>query len=69
MGHHLNINLLPFSRKFLIKEIFYFLASAWAIAVILELIWPNIIQAYFNINHLTAAVMIFWLFNLFSNKN
>jgi hypothetical protein len=61
--------LAPFSKKSLIREIFYFLASAWAAAVVLELIWPNIVQAYFNINYLLVAVLIFWLLTLFSHKN
>jgi hypothetical protein len=39
------------------REIFYFFSAALGVSVILELIWPNIILAYFNLNYL----LVLWL--------
>jgi len=55
-------------KKYLI-EIFYVLTASMIIFSIMELIFPRIILAYFNINWL----LIFWLLNgmviLIFNKN
>lgn len=40
-----------------LKELFYALLTALVIFVIMELIKPNIVQAYININ----LLLIFWL--------
>jgi hypothetical protein len=39
------------------REIFYFLAFLLGIFICLEIIWPNIILAYFNLNYL----LVLWL--------
>jgi len=39
------------------KELFYVLAGAMVIFVIMEIVWPNIVLAYLNLNWL----LIFWL--------
>lgn len=41
------------------KEFFYILSSAVFIFCGLEIVWPNLILAYFNINYLLLA----WFFN------
>jgi hypothetical protein len=40
-----------------IREVFYFLSALLALFVVLEIISPNIILAYFNLNYL----FILWL--------
>jgi hypothetical protein len=42
-----------------IKEFFYVLTAALLIFVCLEIFWPGIILAYFNLNYL----LIIWLLN------
>jgi hypothetical protein len=39
------------------REIFYFFSAAIAVFVGLEIIWPSIILAYFNLNYL----LVLWL--------
>lgn len=39
------------------REIFYFFSVALALFIIMEMIWPNIILAYFNLNYL----LVLWL--------
>jgi len=39
------------------REIFYFFSLVLAVFVILEMIWPNIILAYLNLNY----VLLLWL--------
>lgn len=39
------------------REFFYFFSAFIVSAIILELLWPNITLAYFNLNYL----IIFWL--------
>ena len=41
----------------IIRESFYFLTALSAAAIILEILFPNIILAYFNLNYL----FILWL--------
>ena len=41
----------------IIRESFYFLTVLSAVFIALELVWPNIILAYFNLNYL----LILWL--------
>jgi hypothetical protein len=41
----------------IIRELFYFFTSLGAVFIILEIIWPNIILAYFNLNWL----LVLWL--------
>lgn len=42
-------------------ELFYFLSLSWLWFFLLEIIFPNIILSYFNIN----ILLFFWLINLF----
>jgi len=57
-----NINLI-------FKELFYVLTGALVIFVVLELVWPNIVLAYLNLNW----VLLSWLFTgiiiLLTDKN
>jgi len=39
------------------QEIFYFLAILLAVFIVLEMLWPNIILAYLNLNWL----LVLWL--------
>ncbi|NCO00021.1 hypothetical protein GW920_02750 [Candidatus Falkowbacteria bacterium] len=39
------------------REIFYFFSATLVVAIILELIWPNVILSYFNLNYL----LLIWL--------
>ena len=41
------------------REIFYFLSILLVVFVILEMIWPNIILAYLNLNWLLVLWLIF----------
>jgi hypothetical protein len=43
--------------QLVIRELFYFFSVLTGVFVFLEIIWPNIILAYFNLNYL----VIFWL--------
>lgn len=45
------------NRKLIYQELFYFFSAALALFILLEIIWPNIILAYFNLNYL----VILWL--------
>ena len=44
-------------RRLIIRELFYFFSVLTGVFVFLEIIWPNIILAYFNLNYL----VILWL--------
>ncbi|MHB8903681.1 MAG: hypothetical protein ACYC40_01070 [Patescibacteria group bacterium] len=46
------------------REFFYFLSALLLIFIILEIIWPNIILAYFNLNYLLLIYIITALFLL-----
>lgn len=46
------------------REIFYFFSILLFILIILEIIWPNIILAYFNINYVFSAAFISGLISL-----
>lgn len=43
--------------QLIIREIFYFFSCLILVFIILEMIWPNIILAYLNLNYL----LILWL--------
>lgn len=49
-------NLLKYSQ-----ELFYFLSISLFLFFILEIIWPNFVLTYFNINFL----LFIWLLNIF----
>jgi len=43
----------------IIGEIFYFFSALLLVSIVLEMIFPNIILAYFNLNYL----ILIWLIN------
>jgi hypothetical protein len=44
-----------------IKELFYFFSIALGLLFLLEIIWPNFVLAYFNLNFLLLA----WILSCF----
>lgn len=46
------------------REIFYFFSALLIVFIILELIWPNIVLAYLNINYVFATSFISGLVSL-----
>ena len=44
--------------KILIQELFYFLSVSLAIFFLMELVWPRVVLAYFNLNYLLLAWLI-----------
>lgn len=48
-------------KKNLLYEIFYFLSASLALAIFFELIWPNSVLSYVNLNYLIALGFISWL--------
>jgi len=50
--------------KIISRELFYFLSLLLGIFIILEIIWPNIILAYGNLNYLLVLVLVFGLISL-----
>jgi len=41
------------------REIFFFSFGFLLISILMEIIWPNIILAYFNLNYLFVFSLIF----------
>lgn len=60
-------NKKDFFKKFN-YEFFYFLSLTWLWFFLLEMIFPNIILAYFNINILFFLLLISLFFILKSNN-
>ncbi len=56
------------NRSLLVREIFYFLTALGLVFIALEIIWPNIVLAYFNLNYLLLLWLIFGLVMLFRKK-
>jgi len=53
------------NKNLVIRELFYFFTVLAAVFIVLEIIWPNIILAYFNLNYLLIPWFVFgfvWLF-------
>ncbi|MFA6194868.1 MAG: hypothetical protein WC719_03960 [Patescibacteria group bacterium] len=54
------------NKNLIIRELFYFFTILAAVFIVMEIIWPNIILAYFNLNYLliiwliSGLVMLFW---------
>ena len=48
----------------IIRESFYFLTVLSAVFIAFELIWPNIILAYFNLNYLLMLWFVAGVINL-----
>lgn len=55
------MNLKLLLSRFFLREIFYFLVCLWLIFILLEIIFPSIILAYFNINYLLMLILLFGL--------
>lgn len=51
-----------------VQELFYFFSIAFVLFFLLEMIWPNFVLAYFNINFLLVT-WILSVFYLLFNKN
>jgi len=45
----------------ILKEVFYFLSATLILFVLSELIWPNSILSYLNINYVVVLWAISWL--------
>jgi len=54
-------------KSLIIQELFYFLTVLVGVFIILEIIWPNIILAYFNLNYLIILWFIAGLMALAKN--
>jgi len=50
--------------QLIFRETFYFVFLAWLVFITLEIIFPNIILAYFNLNFLFLLEIIIGLFLL-----
>jgi hypothetical protein len=48
-------------RKDIISEIFYFLGAVLILFMISEMIWPNSVLSYININYAFVLWVISWL--------
>jgi len=45
-------------KDIIIREIFYFLAISLAVFLLLEIIFPDIVQTYFNLNILLSLFLL-----------
>lgn len=61
--------ILNFPDDFFWREMFYFFSTLWLAFIVLEIIFPNIILVYFNINYLFLIVIISGLVALLKEKN
>lgn len=48
-------------NKKIINEVFYFLGFTLALFILAEIIWPNSILSYLNLNY----VFVLWVISLF----
>lgn len=55
-------------KNILAREIFYFLAITLLMSFLLEVIFPDIIQAYFNLNILLLLFILSIFYLLLTNK-
>ncbi|MCX6794481.1 MAG: hypothetical protein NTY31_00555 [Candidatus Falkowbacteria bacterium] len=55
-------------KGLIIQELFYFFTALLGVFIILEIIWPNIILAYFNLNYLIILWFIVGLIALTKNS-
>lgn len=55
-------------KNILAREIFYFLAITLAMSFLLEVIFPDIIQAYFNFNILLLLFILSIFYLLWTDK-
>lgn len=57
------------NKQLVIRESFYFLTALTAVFIVFEIIWPNIILAYFNLNYLIILWLAVGMFLLFKKNN
>lgn len=50
------------------REIFYFFTALVVLAVFLEIIWPNIILAYLNLNYIIVLWLVSGFISLINNR-
>lgn len=55
-------------KSWIIRELFYFFTVLTAVFIAFEIIWPNIILAYFNLNYLIILWLATGLLRLFDKK-
>jgi hypothetical protein len=55
-------------KPFFFKELFYFSVSLYIVFTIMEIIAPNIILAYFNLNYLFLLIIFSGLMTLKNNN-
>lgn len=48
-------------KKNILREVFYFLSAIILLLVLAEIIWPNSVLSYLNINY----VIVLWVFTWF----
>jgi hypothetical protein len=48
-------------NKDIIKEVFYFLAAILVLFMLAEIVWPNSVLSYLNINYVIVLWVISWL--------
>lgn len=51
-------------KRTITREIFYFCSLLLAVFIIMEIAWPNIILAYFNLNYLILLWLVLGLISL-----
>lgn len=64
----MNIISLSKKGKLLRQELFYFLSTLLAVLVLMEIIFPRIILAYFNLNYLLILVIFSGLLVLIKDE-
>lgn len=64
----MNIISLSKKGKLLRQELFYFLSTLLAVLVLMEIIFPRIILAYFNLNYLLILVFFSGLLVLIKDE-
>lgn len=54
--------------KIIIREIFYFFSFLLGLFILMEIIWPNIVLVYFNVNYLVVGLFLSGLTLIFLKK-
>lgn len=54
--------------RLVIRELFYFFTALTGVFITMEIIWPNIILAYFNLNYLLLLWLMSGSLMLIKNK-
>jgi hypothetical protein len=48
-------------KKTTLREFFYFLSAILLLFILLEIIWPNSVLAYINVNYIIILWVLSWL--------